>query len=82
MAAITVGDLSAAHVGVRFEFTPPPNLSGHAETLVGEMTRVQHNAPTLNHEGQSVPAQTLLVFGPWSGPLDPTHPIKIVEVSV
>ena len=75
---MTVGDLCAAHIGVRLRFTPPPS-DAPAETFDGVMTRVQHNAPSVDYLGQDVPAQTLLSFESWSGPLDPSWPIEIVE---
>lgn len=77
--ALTVGDLCASHIGVTMRLTPPPDLSGHAETFVDVMARVQHNAPSVDPLGEPVAAQTLLAFGAWSGPLDPSWPIEIVE---
>lgn len=64
---MTVGDLTAHHLGNTFTITVPVGLDG-AETYTGPLRRVQHDA------SMGAP-QTLVVVGSWSGPLDPTHPV-------
>lgn len=70
--ALTVGDLTAAHLGRPFTLTPPDEPTG---PRTSQLVRVQHNAPSHDSLGQPYPAQTLLVLGAWSGALPPTHPI-------
>ena len=73
---MTVGELTAAHVGTRVALEvvssvvqPWGETVTESRTVTGDVVRVQHNA-----------GQTLLVLGSWSGALDPTHPITIEPV--
>lgn len=68
---LTAGDLSAAHLGSVLTLTPPGE-----EPVTGELYRVQHNTAAVDFYGNTVPPQALVVIGPWSGPLDPTHPVQ------
>ena len=75
MPSLTVGDLSADHLGCTVALDVP--FDGGTEPHVGLLLRVQHNAPTPTDVGTLDPAQTLLVVDSWSGPLDPTHPVEV-----
>lgn len=74
---LTVGDLCAAHLGQTLTITVPAGLGGALETYTDALTRVQHDGPHPRPDGIDQPAQTLVVIGSWSGPLDPTHPVEV-----
>ena len=75
---MTVGELTAAHVGTRVALEvvssvvqPWGETVTEARAVTGDVVRVQHNA-----------TETLLVLGSWSGALAPDHPITIETVPV
>lgn len=72
---LTVGDLTAAHLGETFTLDAPEGLWGGDNPVTAILNRVQHNGPTVDPLGGERPAQTLLSLGPCGVALPPTHPI-------
>lgn len=72
---LTVGDLCATHLGRPVTAVVP--VGEATETISGTLARVQHDGPHNPPEGDAMAAQTLVVVGPWSGPLDPDHPVEV-----
>lgn len=76
---LTVGDLTAAHLGETFTLDVPEGLWGGDNPITAPLSRVQHDGPTTDPLGAEQPARTLVSLGPCGVTLDPTHPIELVE---